>query len=72
MIAEKIAQRFAFDRPGYILIDFLEVGLPVYRLSLLAAFLEERPLPALHEFVLRTAQVGLRTDQEISQFLAWT
>lgn len=69
MTADSVAQRFAFDRPGYRLVDFAEVGLPVYRLSLLASFLEVRPLPALHEFVLRSTQVGLTTDLEIAGYL---
>jgi hypothetical protein len=66
---EKIAQRYAFDRPGYRLVDFTEVGLPVYRLALLASFLEEKPIPALHEFVLRTAHSGITNDQDIANFL---
>ena len=69
MTPEKIAQRFSFDRPGYKLIDFLEVGLPVYRLSLLATFLEDQPVPVLHEFILRAIELGLGCDKEIGEFL---
>ncbi|MFF9553661.1 phospholipase D-like domain-containing protein [Methylobacterium fujisawaense] len=69
MSTEKIAQRFAFDRPGYTLIDFIEIGLPVYKLALVGSFLEEKPVPALHEFVLRAVSAGLQDETEVSGIL---
>ncbi|KJS41169.1 MAG: hypothetical protein VR70_05315 [Rhodospirillaceae bacterium BRH_c57] len=69
MTPEQVAKRYAFDRPGYKLIDFLEVAVPVYRLSLLASFLERKSIAPLYEFALRSLELGLNTEEEIGSFL---
>jgi Mn-dependent DtxR family transcriptional regulator len=69
MKLEDAARRFAFERPGYRLVDFMEVALPVYRLTLVASFLEHKPVTALHEFVLRVIHMGVQRDTDIASFL---
>lgn len=69
MSLETVAQRYAFDRPGYSLIDFIEVGLPVYKLAVIASFLERKSIPVIHEFVLRAIASGLNIDKDVAGFL---
>src|SRR3546814_4319552 len=58
MYPEDIARGFV-DRPGFNLVDFEEVGLPVYRLTTNVLTLQPNSFPPFEEFVLRSVAVGL-------------
>jgi hypothetical protein len=62
------AERFA-RRPGFDLVTFREVGLPVYRQPLLTVVMADRQLPALQEFALRAVDAGFETPAAIAEFL---
>lgn len=51
--------RFHADRPGYELIDFAEVCLPIFKIYMVASLLQHTPLPPIYEFVLRTIRIGI-------------
>src|SRR3546814_11298097 len=57
MYPEDIARGFD-DRPGFNLVDFEEVGLPVYRLTSTVLTLQPKSYPPIEEFVLRSVEVG--------------
>ena len=44
MTAEEVAATFEFARPGFTLIAYEEVALPVYRLRVRALVLERKPI----------------------------
>jgi hypothetical protein len=67
--AEQIAARYEFARPGFTLIGYEELALPVYRLRVRALLLERRRLEAIQEFVMRSLKVGLTSNQEVGRFL---
>jgi hypothetical protein len=60
---------FHADRPGFELLDYAEVGLPVYRLSLTVSVLQHTPLPPIYEFVLRAIRLGIDHREELSACL---
>ncbi|QZD86727.1 hypothetical protein K3166_11015 [Qipengyuania psychrotolerans] len=68
MSPEEIAQQHD-DRPGYRVVDFEEVGLPVYKIRSIVLTLEPKAFSAIEEFVLRTIEAGLTDPQEIAAFL---
>ncbi len=51
--------RFHADRPGFELIDFTEVCLPVFKIYMVASLLLHTPLPPIYEFVLRAIRIGI-------------
>ena len=57
------------NRPGFNLVSFREVGLPIYRQTLLAVVMVNRDLPALQEFTLRAIDAGFETPSAIAAFL---
>lgn len=68
MNPEDIARTFD-DRPGFKLVDFMEVGLPVYKLTSTVLTLQRKAFPPIEEFVLRAVEAGLGTIEEIAGFL---
>jgi hypothetical protein len=66
--AVEAAAQFA-TRPGFDLVAFREVGLPVYRVNLLTVVMIEKELPALQEFALRALEIGFETPAAIAEFL---
>lgn len=68
MTASEIAEKFAV-RPGFRLVDYIEVGLPVYNVVLQASTLLRKKISPLEEFVMRCVQLGMQDCGEISQFL---
>lgn len=68
MNAEEVAALFD-DRAGYRLVDFEEVGLPVYRLTSIVLTLQAKHYPAIDEFVLRAINAGLTSVDEVAGFL---
>ena len=57
------------NRPGFNLVAFREVGLPIYRQTLLAVVMVNKELPALQEFALRSVEAGFETPAAIATFL---
>ncbi len=68
MRPEEIARGFD-DRPGFNLIDFEEVGLPVYRLTSTVLTLQPKAYSPIEEFVLRAVESGLTMVEEVAGFL---
>lgn len=68
MTPEEIAQQHD-DRPGYRIVDFEEVGLPIYKVRSIVLTLEPKTYSAIEEFVLRSVDTGLIEPQDISGFL---
>lgn len=68
MNPEDVARLFD-DRPGFNLVDFEEVGLPVYRLTSIVLTLQAKAYSPIEEFVLRTIESGLTTVEELVGFL---
>lgn len=56
-------------RPGYSVVAYREVGLPVFRFSVLMTLQEEGTLGVIEEFVLRCLRRGINTVDEIQKFL---
>jgi len=68
MTVHQIAEKHAF-KPGFRLIDFMEVGLPVYHVILQVSTLLRKKIAPLDEFVMRCLNFGMRDCDEISAFL---
>lgn len=68
MTPEEIAQDHD-DRHGYRIVDFEEVGLPLYRIRAIVLTLETKAFSAIEEFVLRSVEADLTDPQEIAAFL---
>lgn len=68
MTPDEIA-RYHADRPGYELLDYAEVALPIYKVSLRVLLLQHTPLTPMFEFVLRAIRLGIDTVGEISACL---
>jgi hypothetical protein len=64
-----VARRYARRRPGFTLIGYREVALPLWRLNLNVLTLARRDLPPIQEFVLRSMDAGLRSTPRIAGFL---
>ncbi|MCI0338692.1 MAG: phospholipase D-like domain-containing protein [Acidobacteria bacterium] len=69
MKPEEVAQRYAYSRADFDLIGYAEVGLPVYRLTILALTLRHKKVSPLEEFVLRSLSAGLINIGEVGAFL---
>src|SRR5688500_4679768 len=68
MNPEDVARAFD-DRPGFKLVDFIEVGLPVYKLTSTVLTLQPKAFPPIEEFVLRAIDAGLANVDEVAGFL---
>lgn len=69
MRADEIAKRYAFSREGFKLVNYEEVGLPIYRLTLRVLTQVKKPIPPIEEFVLKSLNAGLDTLDQLSRFL---
>lgn len=69
MDSEEIAQKFARQRPGYELVSYRDVALPLFRCELSAMVTELKPIAPVQEFVLRAISTGLTRHQEIAGLL---
>jgi hypothetical protein len=63
-VIDEIAERF-HRRKEFDLVDFAEVALPMYLLTLDLLTLSRRPLAPIKEFVLRTVAAGLADKRDI-------
>src|SRR4051794_27875872 len=68
MTPEDVARRFE-QRHGYDLVDYAEVALPLYRLTVDAVTMIHREIPPIKEFVLRAVALGLNRLADIAGFL---
>lgn len=57
------------DRPGFELIDYAEVCLPIFKIYMVASLLVHTPLPPIYEFVLRTIRLGIDEVDGIAECL---
>src|SRR6266853_5853542 len=57
------------NRAGYKVVDYVEVGLPVYRLNILALVQLRKSFPPIEEFVMRTVHAGFRSVEDIGGLL---
>jgi hypothetical protein len=65
---DEIARHHA-DRPGYELLDYAEVALPIYKVSLRVLLLQHTPLTPMYEFVLKAIRLGIDSLEEIAACL---
>lgn len=68
MTPEIIAKRNA-RRPGFKLVAYAEVVLPIYRLVTQIITLDQKSIPPIEEFLLRCIEARLCSVQAISSFL---
>ncbi|CAI2931895.1 phospholipase D-like domain-containing protein [Aminobacter niigataensis] len=64
----QVARNFDI-RDGFDLVDFAEVGLPVFRLTVEAVTLARQEMPTTHEFVLRAIAIGEERAPGIAHLL---
>jgi hypothetical protein len=63
-----IARRFG-AKPGFQLIDFIQVALPVFIVPIDAIVIASKPLQLVDEFLLRSISEGINTLEAIAGFL---
>lgn len=65
---DKTARRYD-NRQGYDLINYREVGLPFYKISVVTLFQVRKPIPPIEEFILKAINLDLESTDSISGFL---
>jgi DNA-binding MarR family transcriptional regulator len=68
MRADEVARRHQF-REGFNLVDYAEVGLPVFRLTIEAVTTTFRSIPAIQEFVMRCMALDEGSEAAIAGML---
>lgn len=68
MTPADVARRHQF-REGFVLVDYAEVGLPVFRLTIEAVTTSYRSIPAIQEFVMRCMALGEKDEVAIARML---
>ena len=68
MTPEEVARHHA-ERPGYELVDYAEVALPLFKIYVVASLLQHTPLPPVYEFVLRAVRLGIDDMDGVSACL---
>jgi hypothetical protein len=63
-----IARRH-YVKPGFKLIDFLQVALPVFVIPVEAIVISSKPLALVDEFILRSISEGINSLADLSGFL---
>lgn len=66
--AEDVAREAQF-REGFTLVDYAEVGLPVFRLTIEAVTTATRTFPTINEFAMRCMALGETTESGIAAML---
>lgn len=69
MSPEDIASRFAASRTGLTLVDFVDVGLPCWRILARCEILAKKNLSAIDETILHTLALGFEDVTEIQVIL---
>lgn len=57
------------NRPGFNLVSYAEVGLPIFRITASVLIQEQKSFAPIDEFVMRAIEAGLTEIYEISGFL---
>jgi PLD-like domain len=57
------------NRPGFDLVSCQEVGLPVYKITVDVLTQIRKPIPPIEEFVLKSIDAGLSSEEEVAGFL---
>jgi len=57
------------NRPGFDLVSYQEVGLPVYKITIDALTQIRKPIPPIEEYVLKIIDAGVASEKEIAGFL---
>lgn len=65
---ERLVARYD-NRPGYSIVDYEVVGIPVWKLSLVTQVLEESQLAVTEKFVLKAINSGLDNVADIASLL---
>ena len=65
----EVAGLFDDLKPAFALVDFAEVGLPVYKLTVTFLTLEPKKYAPIDEFVLKCIDAGMITAEDISGLL---
>jgi hypothetical protein len=68
MMPELVARKYQF-REGVRLVDYGEVGLPIFRLTLEAVTMAHRMMPTIQEFVMRCLSLGETRETDIARML---
>jgi len=68
MTPEEIARRFS-KRPGFNLISYRQVALPVFWITIKVLAMTKKQLPPIPEFILRAIGAGLTNPVKIAGFL---
>lgn len=68
MTPEEVARLHQF-REGFTLVDYAEVGLPIFRLTIEAVTTSHRQMPTIQEFVLRSLALGIQHEDQIARML---
>ena len=68
MTPEEVARAHQF-RDGFSLVDYGEVGLPIFRLTIEAVTTAYRTLPTIQEFVMRCLYIGETREEDIARML---
>ncbi|WP_324827831.1 hypothetical protein [Qipengyuania zhejiangensis] len=68
MRAEDVARENQF-REGFHLVDYAEVGLPIFRLTIEAITTSIRSIPTIHEFAMRCIHLGESQEHQIGKML---
>lgn len=58
-----------YVRPGFKLIDFLQVALPVFVIPIEAIVISAKPIALVDEFILRSISEGINSLEQLSGFL---
>lgn len=68
MTPELVARKYQF-RESVRLVDYGEVGLPIFRLTLEAVTMAHRTMPTIQEFAMRCLALGETQEPDIAQML---
>lgn len=68
MRPEDVAERFD-NRPGYRIVDYGLVGLPVFKVTAVGLTLVTKDIAPIEEFILRAVGAGLRRVSDVSGLL---
>lgn len=68
MTPEEVARAYQF-REGFKLVDYAEVGLPIFRLTIEAVTTSYRSLSTIHEFVMRCLSLGETREEDVARML---
>lgn len=65
---EEVARRYS-RRPGFRLVSYRQVALPIFRVTLRVLIQERKPISPVQEFILRAIHEGVNTPQDIAGLL---